>query len=357
MAKLEFSAGGVAILGVGREGKATRKYLRSLYPDIRLTLVTETAPGPEFERQLTEYDRLLTGPLSAAGLDNFDLLVRSPGISPYRNSVKAARAAGVAITTPSNLWFESHADQNTICVTGTKGKSTTSALLAHLLRFCGHNVRLAGNIGLPLLDCDDHAVDWWVIELSSYQLADLDARPTLSVILNLSAEHLDWHQSERAYRSDKLRLAELTADRPLIANADDPVLRASLRKRSNITWFNSASGFRVDGNALFDGVKQLPVTLPEGLPGAHNLANAAAALTVLRAIEVNMDNAIEGISSFRCLPHRLQLIGEKERPGLDTIYGHRQVQIARSHHWHSRHWRPNTGYSEANGNPPGERAA
>jgi len=308
----EFNTGSIAILGIGREGQAARQYLRSLYPDIRLTLVAEAPPDPEFALQLTDNDHLQTGPLSAAGLENFDLLIRSPGISPYRSSIQSARAAGASITTPSNLWFAAHADQNTICVTGTKGKSTTSALLAHLLRSCGHRVCLAGNIGLPLLACDDRDVDWWVIELSSYQLADLEARPTVSVMLNLSAEHLDWHRSEGVYRGDKLRLAALTAGRPLIVNAADPVLREALQGGSNIIWFNSASGIRVDGHALFDGASKMGVALPEGFPGEHNLANAAAALTVLRSIGADMNTGVQSISSFRSLPHRLQLIGEKD---------------------------------------------
>ena len=152
--------------------------------------------------------------MSEAGLENFDILVRSPGISPYRKSMQRARAAGANLTSPSNLWFAAHPDQNTICVTGTKGKSTTSALLAHMLESCGFRVRLAGNIGLPLLACDDRDVDWWVIELSSYQLADLEADPDVSVILNLSSEHLDWHGNEQTYRQDKLRLAALAGAGP-----------------------------------------------------------------------------------------------------------------------------------------------
>ena len=158
-------------------------------------------------------DRVICGPLSRVALEGYDLLIRSPGISPYRQSLQHAKSAGVEITTPSNLWFAAHPQEKTICVTGTKGKSTTSTLIAHALQSCGHRVRLAGNIGLPLLSCEDRNVDWWVIELSSYQLTDLMAAPTVAVILNLTAEHLDWHGGEQAYRRDKLRLAELAAKR------------------------------------------------------------------------------------------------------------------------------------------------
>jgi len=300
----------VAILGTGREGRAVWRYLRARYPEMALTLIDESVPDPSIAGALTRYDTVVTGPLSDAGLEGFDLLVRSPGISVYRDCLLRAMAAGVRVTTASNLWFEAHPDQRTVCITGTKGKSTTSALLAHVLASCGHAVRLAGNIGRPLLDCDDHDVDWWVIELSSYQLADLQAQPTLAVILNFSPEHLDWHRSVEAYRRDKLRLAELAADNPVIGNAADRELRDALAGRKNVRWFNGEDGFRVLGRKLLDGDRELELRLPPGLAGAHNVANIAAVLTVAREIGVSPDAALKAVASFRPLPHRLQLLGE-----------------------------------------------
>jgi UDP-N-acetylmuramoylalanine--D-glutamate ligase len=307
----DFETGRVAIIGIGREGQAAREYLRKRYPGIELALIAETAPGSDFQQQLSPEDRLIVGPLSEAGLENFDILVRSPGVSPYRDSIRRAVLGGAMVTTPSNLWFAEHPSEKTICITGTKGKSTTSALLAHMLESCGYRVQLAGNIGLPLLSCDREEVDWWVIELSSYQLADLEASPTVSVILNLSSEHLDWHGDESTYRKDKLRLAALAGNRPLIVNATDPVLSKTLSGRSETVWFNSQEGIRAFGGKLFDGPSELEARLPEGLPGAHNRSNAAAALTVLRVIGADLSSGLQSIASFRCLPHRLQTVGER----------------------------------------------
>jgi len=301
----------IGILGVGREGQSARRYLRSLQPQLQLDLISESPPDPEFAASLLEQDRLIQAPLSQAALEHYDLLIRSPGISPYRQSLQRARSAGVGITTPSNLWFAAHPQEKTICVTGTKGKSTTSALIAHALRSCGHRVRLAGNIGLPLLSCEDKNVDWWVIELSSYQLTDLDAVPTVAAILNLTAEHLDWHGGERAYRKDKLRLAELAAGGVLVANAADLSLAEALSSYSNVSWFNSRSGIHVDSGRILNGPRVLPLKLPEGLPGVHNLANTAAALTVLELIGQDEGMVLRAVSSFRSLPHRLQLVGER----------------------------------------------
>ena len=280
---------------------------------MQLTLVDEAPPDPAFTAQLAGKDRLLTGPLSHAGLEDYDVLIRSPGISPYRSSLRRAREAGAIVTTPSNLWFAAHPGQNTVCITGTKGKSTTSALLAHMLRACGYRVCLAGNIGQPLLDCDDRDVDWWVIELSSFQLADLEASPTVSVLLNFSAEHLDWHGDEEVYRSDKLRLVDLAGDRILIANQSDTVLHEALSSREGITWFNSTEGLRVEGQRIFDGDSELGIRMPKGLPGRHNLSNTAAALTVIRQMNADFSAACNAVSSFRSLPHRLQPVGERNK--------------------------------------------
>ena len=216
----------IAILGAGREGQAAHAWLRARMPQAELTIIAESAAEPAFAGRLQlrgaqSRDTLVIEPFTAAHLGRFDVLVRSPGISPYREALQQAFAAGARGTTPSNLWFAAHPNARTICVTGTKGKSTTSALLAHLLRFNGNTVRLAGNIGLPLLASEDQGVDWWVIELSSYQIADLEAEPTIAVILNLSPEHLDWHGNEEIYFRDKLRLASLARNGRLIANASD----------------------------------------------------------------------------------------------------------------------------------------
>jgi len=306
-------AGRIAVLGFGREGQAAWRYLRKRFPAKQLSLLAESHPDADVLDQISDHDQLLVGPLSEANLDSFNLLVRSPGISPYRQSLKKAVASGAHIITPSTLWFAEHRGEKTICVTGTKGKSTTSALLAHMLRASGLRVCLAGNIGLPLMDCQDQDVDWWVIELSSYQLADLQAKPDISVILNLTSEHLDWHGGEERYREDKLRLAMLAAGGPVLANAADPVLRDALAARSNTSWFNSDSAIHATAGGLFDGNSSLVQNLPEGLPGFHNLANAAAALSVLRLAGVDLAAGIASMDSFTSLPHRLQILGERDK--------------------------------------------
>ncbi|MDX1555857.1 MAG: UDP-N-acetylmuramoyl-L-alanine--D-glutamate ligase [Xanthomonadales bacterium] len=287
--------GRIAILGSGREGLAVYEYIKAQGTADTLEILTEGLSGREREAELQASGALLIGPFEQASLETYDVLVRSPGVSIYRDCLKDAAAAGVRITTPSSIWFAAHPSAHTIVITGTKGKSTTASLLAHMLQRQGQKVRLAGNIGTPLIACDEPDIDWWVIELSRFQLADLEARPTLGVLLNLSTDHLDWHGGEGRYRADKLRLAEL-AERGVVANGDDLLLREALGGRAGVQWFSQ--------RAASD------VTMPDALPGKHNRSNVAACLAVVEWLKLDRDAALAALSSFRGLPHRLQRLGE-----------------------------------------------
>lgn len=307
----ESAARQIAILGAGREGRAALPWLRQHWPDAAITVLTEQPPDGAFANLLQPGERLLVEPFEAGRLLEFDLLVRSPGISPHREPLATARARGARFTTGTNLWFAAHPQAHTLCVTGTKGKSTTSALIAHLLRGCGLRVELAGNIGRPLLSCDDAACDWWVIELSSYQIADLEGRPEIALILNLTPEHLDWHGNAGQYIADKLRLADLTPRGGLVLNAADPELEARFAARGGVVWFGSGAGIHVVADGLFDGATALPVTMPATLPGRHNRMNVAAALTAVRLAGADLATAAAAVAGFASLPHRFQVLGER----------------------------------------------
>ena len=325
----------VAILGLGREGQAVFRQLRKRFPGQAISLFAESESDGGFSQQLDpELDHCHFGPFDRDQLSSFDVLVRSAGISPYREVLTQLRAQGVRFTTASSLWFAQYPDAKTICITGTKGKSTTAALTAHLINCAGSRACLSGNIGRPMLDCDPDGVDWWVIELSSYQLSDLQARPDIAVLLNLSEEHIDWHGSVQQYRADKLRLAGLVAHQGLIANASDAVLVKSLIDMSArsglarpVIWFNAATGWRAgqqsvcfipadgpaDGTAdgTADGsTAALKIQAPASLPGEHNMQNLAAALTVLETIGLQCADIQSALASFAGLPHRLQTIGQ-----------------------------------------------
>ena len=295
----------IAVLGAGREGRSAIRWLRKEFPQKALTVYDE-APVSLEEDPLSV---VVTGTLDARKLQAHDLLIRSPGISPYR---AALRKAGVQCTSTSSLWFAAHPRARTICITGTKGKSTTAALTAHLLRTAGLQAQLAGNIGQALLDCPERVDGWWVIELSSYQLADLGAQPSLAAILNVSDEHLDWHGNAANYRRDKLRLAELAGRSPLILNHGDEFLREQFGARIGVHWFGHHQGWHVREDRLYRGPETFAGIPRQSLPGAHNLENLAAALTLVEAAGIEVADPGAALEAFRGLPHRLQVLGEAD---------------------------------------------
>jgi UDP-N-acetylmuramoylalanine--D-glutamate ligase len=234
-------------------------------------------------------------------------------VSLHRPEVAALRDGGVTLTTGTNLFFAEHEGGDVIAVTGTKGKSTTSALLAHLLRAAGEDVRLAGNVGRPLLDVlgegAPHTV--WVLELSSFQIADLEFAPRLGVVLNLFDEHLDWHGDSEIYHADKLRL--LTIPPPCLAvlcGADPRLAVVGETLPLAPRWFGTASTLHVQGGAVWDGGERLYDGAGLPLVGAHNLLNLCAALTVLCERGHAISGREEAIAAFQPLPHRLQTVAE-----------------------------------------------
>jgi UDP-N-acetylmuramoyl-L-alanine---L-glutamate ligase len=200
----------VGIWGAGREGASAYRALIALTRASEIVVITDSAApaGERLHFSDIPAARFAHGPAGLRALEACDVVIRSPGISRYRPEVERLSDAGVQMTTGTNLWMAEHANARTIAVTGTMGKSTSSALLAHLARARGEQVVLAGNIGEALLDHLAPAVppDLWVLELSSFQTADLECSPAIAVVLNLVHDHLDWHGTYERYFADKLQL-------------------------------------------------------------------------------------------------------------------------------------------------------
>lgn len=301
----------VAILGAGREGQAVWRQIRTRFPDKQLSFFAESDIDAEFLQMLdpTLYTTHIA-PLNYDSLKNFDVLIRSAGISPYRQELQQLRADGKKFTSASSLWFAEHPSAKTICISGTMGKSTTAKLLAHLLHHAGVKTCLAGNIGQHMLDAEETDIDWWVIELSSYQLSDLEAKPDVAVLLNLSEEHVDWHGGVERYGDDKLRLAELAGEGRLIANFADAALAERLMDKVDVIWFNHEKTWQAAEHGVV-GYKTGRLPASGSLSGAHNMQNLAAALTVMDKLGLETKNLNAVLKSFRGLPHRQQYIGKK----------------------------------------------
>ena len=308
----------VALWGWGREGRAAYHALRARLPDQPLALFcsqVEAADAAALGDALLAIETQVNGERLAA----FDVVVKSPGISPYAPDALHAAAHGTRFIGGTGLWFAEHARDGTmartLCVTGTKGKSTTSALLAHLLRAAGLRTALAGNIGLPLLELLDATADAWAVELSSYQTRDVaasGAQPAIAIVTNLYPEHLDWHGSEARYIEDKLALVTGASPRVAVLNAADPRLAALRLEGSQIHWYGDARGWHLRGDALHRGDAWVMDTAALPLPGWHNRSNLCAALTALDAFGLDAMALAPHAAGFRPLPNRLQRVGERD---------------------------------------------
>lgn len=311
----------VALWGWGREGRAAYAVLRARLPSLGLSLF---CPASEVAAARAETQGVLDvrGEPSAEALAAFEVVIKSPGISPYLPIALAAAEQGTRFIGGTALWFAEHADadgtvRDTICVTGTKGKSTTTALVAHLLRAAGHRTGLVGNIGLPLLEVLDPqpAPAYWAVELSSYQTSEVarsGAHPQVAVVLNLFPEHLDWHGSEQRYIEDKLQLMTGAAPRVAVLNAADPHLAALTLPASEVVWFNQPQGWHMRGDVVHRGEQAVFDTRNTPLPGRHNRGNLCAVLAALEALGLDAVALAPAVQDFRPLPNRLQRIGEAD---------------------------------------------
>jgi UDP-N-acetylmuramoyl-L-alanine---L-glutamate ligase len=225
---------------------------------------------------------------------------RSPGVSPYRPALRALLARGIPITTPTGRWARSRDGSDTIAITGTKGKSTTASLTAHLLAATGRRTALLGNVGQPALALDPRPeVDDVVLELSSYQLVDLEASFAVVGVTTLLRDHIPWHTSLERYHTDKLRLLAM-GQRRICSPQPAEVLASAGR------------GHDVDAVSCPPTPEVRAATLAAGLRGEHFAQDAMLALALVDARlcrAVGIPELIDAIASFRPLPHRLTHLG------------------------------------------------
>ncbi len=303
----------VAVWGFGREGRAAIAAIRVQLPALPLALYCSEAEvdaarafDPALAVQGLEPD--------AAALSAYGVVVKSPGISIYKPAVITAQTQGTVFTSGTALWFAENADARVVAITGTKGKSTTTALLAHLARSLGVRTALAGNIGLPLLELQGQSADLWAIELSSFQTGE--AGPLeLAVITSLYEEHLDWHGSRDRYVADKLRLGDVA--RTLLVNGQQGNLMALTGAHPQRRVFGDVAGWHVANGFIRRADREVFPVAQLGVPGLHNALNASAALAALELLGYDALAAAPALASFRPLPHRLQPLGRHD--GLDWI--------------------------------------
>ena len=255
----------VVYYGLGKSGEAAAARLAERGDDVVLV------------------DRALGNEDDLAVLDGAGLFVKSPGAPPDAPIVRAARERGIPVWSEIELGYTLLPESRFVGVTGTNGKTTTTALLGEIFRAAGRDVAVAGNIGVPLTSI--RAADWVVCELSSFQLEDVHALACeVAVLLNLEPDHLDRYPSYAAYRDAKLRIFE--------------------RARAKVV----PRGLALDG-IEFSADDPLPAE--PLLRGAHNRENAAAATAAARAAGIADEAIAAALLTFAGVPHRLELVAER----------------------------------------------
>ncbi len=297
----------VVVWGTGREGRAAVAAVAAAGP-ADLVVVADTTDSDVFEGC-----PLRGGEAAREALLAADVVVRSPGVPQTHPWVRELRARGVAITGGSALWLADHAAR-TVAVTGSKGKSTTSSLISHLLAAVDRPNVFGGNIGVPLLDLPD--AERYVLELSSYQCSDLTVSPRVAVVTSLFPEHLDAHGGEREYYRDKLNLLAHGPEL-IVVNGGDERLTAELGDLRDATGRPPVDGtavFRVAGGDVYRGAQRLFPRAALPLVGRHNERNLSLALAVLEGLGVDVAaeaaRLAAAVASYPVLPHRLTEIAD-----------------------------------------------
>jgi UDP-N-acetylmuramoylalanine--D-glutamate ligase len=295
----EVSGKKVLILGFGKEGQSTFSFFKAYLPMINLA-VADMNSSIFNHPLLKHYDSnsLYFGKRYESALDEFDLIIKSPGVNIKDNWKVESK-----LTSQTNLFLRFFKDK-VIGVTGTKGKSTTSSLIYHILTKAGKNPILLGNIGLPSFDMiakikTDSLV---VFELSAHQLEFVTTSPRIAVLLNVFPEHLDYFHDFDGYRRAKENIFRFQSlnDTLVVHETLLPLIKGI---PSIIKYFGP------DEPRMKGGQIKALANSSTTLPGKHNLLNIKAALLVAMQVNIDLDFAIQSLLDFKSLPHRLEYVG------------------------------------------------
>ena len=283
----------ICILGYGREGKAMVKALEEFAPTCEITIADQ---NEQLEIAETKHWKQ-TGTSWLENLEKFDVLIKSPGI-PFNAQLEARSSK---LTSSTQIFLDSIEGSGALVIgiTGSKGKSTTASLLHAILQEAGKHSVLVGNIGEPAIAhiADAKPGTLFVMEMSSYQLADLTKSPHIAVVTSFFPEHLDYHKNEEHYMEAKKNIARYQQE-------DDTIFFAANSPKA------SAIAQEGKGRTIPFDLDACPIPIEEThLIGNHNVSNIAAAATVARTLGIGQSTIVKAIKAFHGLPHRLESLG------------------------------------------------
>lgn len=298
----------IAILGFGKQGRSAYEYWST--PDNELTVLDS---DPSLALPAGTDAKL--GDYYLKDLGRFDLIVRSPGIHPHE--IAANNSAGILdkVTTATNEFFRVCPTKNIISVTGTKGKGTTSTLIAKMLEAAGKRVHLGGNIGTPpleLLKAKIRPEDWVVLELANYQLIDFKYAPKIAVCVMVAPEHLDWHLDlDEYFTAKKQMFMGQKADDIAVYYAKNDYSKdiASASPGRLIPYYGPPGAIIENDDVVIDG-QSICSTDEIKLLGAHNWQNVCAAVTAIWQVSQDVEAIRQVLTSFSGMEHRLELARE-----------------------------------------------
>lgn len=294
----------IALLGYDIENASAYDYLIRKHPEASFTVYDQR---DEPARQLPDGVDFIGGVTDFWHVEA-DLLVRSPGIALSKIDITKE------VTTATKLFFsECHAP--IIGVTGSKGKGTTSSLIAAILSAAGKTVHLVGNIGRPALGelSSIKKDDIVVYELSSFQLWDLNVSPQVAVVLHIEPDHLDVHADFEDYVNAKAHIAQYQTENNIVVyNASNEHACAIADRSAGFHLpYQSDEYAHVKDNAFWFGAQKMCSVDALHLPGAHNQDNACAAINAVRNWVKDGKTIADGFAAFEGLPHRLKLVATK----------------------------------------------
>ncbi|MFL5501944.1 MAG: UDP-N-acetylmuramoyl-L-alanine--D-glutamate ligase [Gemmatimonadaceae bacterium] len=315
----------IAVIGLARSGRAVAMLLKKHgYNVYASDLASSPGTGKTAEELRAQGISVDIGRHDLGRLANAGLVVTSPGVPPSAKPLAFARSKGVSISSEVEVALNFLEGPRVIAITGTNGKTTTTALIAHLLRGLDLEAVEAGNIGTPLSEIAmrDQQPKWISLEMSSFQLHDTPGlKPVVGVLTNLSPDHLDRYANADEYYADKARLfSNANGESAWVVNHDD---KAVMRMVEHVAGHKFEFSLTDEVEGYVDASGQLivlgaPMVARTDLPllGAHNVANTLAATLAVMAADRSHQTPqarkgiAKAIESFRSLPHRLELVGE-----------------------------------------------
>lgn len=292
----------VLILGFGREGQSTYRYLKATFPDQKIAIADQNINLNLALIDQSDRSNLILGAHYLDAIDAVDVIIKSPGISM---NGKAMNLGGKTLLSQTGLFMERFKDQ-IIGITGTKGKSTTASLVYHILMNAGKRAVLVGNIGQPPLDLlSEISPDTQIIfELSAHQLEFVNDSPHLAILLNLFPEHLDYFKTQEYYYRSKLNITCSQNESDFFVfddeNSEIPHQLKKIKTKANLLPIEFPSEDE-------DGVNAMGINTR--LSGRHNLKNIYAAKIACEIVGIPESEIFSGIESFSPLEHRLEFVG------------------------------------------------